>query len=133
MKNLAESASCNNPALASKLSSEEQMIVSSSSLHSLALEVDLLSSGSPPSIVCTSGLGTCLHVSDVMLYRMFIEDVVGLQSGNECSCNNIVATIINHSHPILKITDIAFECLSWLHFDGRRWLLFFLDSYHEAY
>ena len=46
--------------------------------------------------------------------------MVGLQSDNECGHSNIIATIINHSHLVLKITDVAFEGLSWLHLDGEE-------------
>ena len=52
--------------------------------------------------------------------KCFVEGMVGLQFGNECLRNNIVATIINHSHLVMNITNVAFDGLSWLHFDGEE-------------
>jgi len=51
---------------------------------------------------------------------MLIEGMVGQQSSNERGRSNIAATAINHGHLVLKITDIAFEGLSWLHLDGEE-------------
>ena len=46
-----------------------------------------------------------------MLHQMLVE-VINLQHDNERDCSNIIATIINHDHLILKITDVALEGLS---------------------
>jgi len=50
---------------------------------------------------------------------MLIDGMVGLQSDNKRD-RNIVATIINHSHLVMNITNVAFDGLSWLHFDGEE-------------
>jgi len=54
-----------------------------------------------------------------MLHQMLVE-VINLQHGNERDCSSIIATIINHDHLILKITDVALEGLSWLYLDGEE-------------
>ena len=59
--------------------------------------------------------------------------MVGLQSGNEHGRNNIVHTVLNHGHLVLKTANVAFESLSWLHLDGEEMVLFFLNSCHEVY
>jgi len=51
---------------------------------------------------------------------MLVEGMVGLQSSNECDRSNFIATVINHGHLVLKITDVAFEIFSWLHLDGEE-------------
>jgi len=51
---------------------------------------------------------------------MLVERIVGLQSGNERDCNNIIATVINHGHLVLEISDVEFEGLSWRRLDGEE-------------
>ena len=55
-----------------------------------------------------------------MLHQIFVKGVIGLQPNNECGCSNIIATVINHSHMVLEITDIAFDGIFWLHLDGEE-------------
>jgi len=57
---------------------------------------------------------------------MLVDEMVGLQSGNERDYSNIIATVINHSHLVLKITDVAFEGFSWLHLDGEKMIVVLL-------
>ena len=33
---------------------------------------------------------------------------------------NIVTTVINHNHLVLKITNVLFKGLTWLHLDGEE-------------
>ena len=51
---------------------------------------------------------------------MLVEGIVGLQSDNEYVRNNFIVAVLKHSHLVLKITDVAFESLSWLHLDGEE-------------
>ena len=55
-----------------------------------------------------------------MLYRVFVERVVGLQSGNECGCSDIITTVIDQCHLTLKITDVALECFFMFHLDREE-------------
>jgi len=50
---------------------------------------------------------------------MLVEGIVGLQSDNEYVRNNFIVAVLKHSHLVLKITDVAFESLSWLHLNGE--------------
>ena len=43
-----------------------------------------------------------------------------MQSDNKHGRNNVIATVINHGHLVLKTTDVAFKGLSWLHLDGEE-------------
>jgi len=62
----------------------------------------------------------------VMCFQMLVEGMVGLKFGNECGRNNFVATVVNHGQLVLKITYVAFEGLSWFHFDGEEVVAVFL-------
>jgi len=64
---------------------------------------------------------------------MLAEGIVSLQFGNERGRNNIISTIVNHSHMVMEITDVVFEGLSGLHFDGEEVVVVFLNSYHETH
>jgi len=55
-----------------------------------------------------------------MFHQMLVKKMVGLQSDNKRNRSNVIATVINHDHLVLKITDVAFKGLSWLHFDGEK-------------
>ena len=79
-------------------------------------------------IECTSGSRQdVLHVSDIVLLQMLVKEVINLQPDNEHGCNNIVATVINHDHLILKITDVVLEGLTWLHLDCDEVIVVPLD------
>ena len=55
---------------------------------------------------------------------MFV-GVVGILFSNEHG-RNIIATVINYGHLALEITDVALECLSWLHLDCEEVIVILL-------
>ena len=57
---------------------------------------------------------------------MLVEEIIGLQSDNERNCSNIIIIVINHGHLVLKINDVAFEDLFWLHLDGEEVIVILL-------
>jgi len=67
-----------------------------------------------------------------MLHQVFV-GVVGLQCGDECSCDDSVISIINQVYLALEIIDVAPESFFQLHLDRKEMFLFFLNSCCEVY
>ena len=60
------------------------------------------------------------HLDDLMFHKMFVEGVGDLHPTYERNDNYVIIAVIHQSHLALKITDILFEALPSLHFDGEE-------------
>ena len=55
-----------------------------------------------------------------MLYQMSVEGVVVEQSSGECSCIDIITTVINQCHLALEIINVALQGVSLSHLDYKE-------------
>ena len=62
-----------------------------------------------------------------MHLQVFVGGMVGLQPNNECGCDDIIATVINHGHLTLKIANVAFESFSFLHLERNEMVVVLLE------
>ena len=68
-----------------------------------------------------------------MLHQVFVEGVVDLQCGDECSCDDSIISIINLLYLALEIIDVVPKSFFRLHLDCKEMFLFFLNSCCEVY
>ena len=52
--------------------------------------------------------------------------MIGLQPDNECSCGDIIITVIDQCHLTLKIIDVALEGFPLLHLDRKEMVIVLL-------